>query len=162
MKAILSAITLAALTSGCATINISGELSAADIEAIKALNKAYTTGWMQDGSEAQEAALIPLFSQDATIMPGAGWDPHSSPDALRAFWFPEGAPPTIVSEFSHGSDEIDGFGNHATVRGRYTLKFSYDGKSYSQVGNYMMSMEKQDDGRWLIDNFIWNDKRVED
>ena len=162
MKAILTIFTLVTLIPGCATNGAAGALSAADIEDIKAVNKAYTTGWIGDDPATQEAALMPLFSRDATIMPGAGWNPHQGLDAIREFWFPDAASPTIVTEFEPGSDEIDGYGRFATVRGRYHLKFGFEGQNYHQAGNYMMSMEKQDDGRWLIDNFIWNDKRVEE
>ncbi len=161
MRMILAVASLTPFLLACTTITDS-TLTSDDSEAMRSLSKAYTNGWQQSGTEQQAAAVLPLFTDQATIMPGAGGQPHTGLDNLRVFWFPENGIPTNVKMFEQEIDDIDGNGKFGLVSGRYELEFEYAGDHYHQVGNFMMSMNKQSDGEWLIDSFIWNDRRVQE
>ena len=73
-----------------------GGLTAGDREALHSLDRAYVKAWREDGTEAQAEALLKLFAPDAIVYPGRGRGPLSGVEELRAFWFPEGAPPTRI------------------------------------------------------------------
>ncbi|MEO0983683.1 MAG: hypothetical protein AAFX03_13640 [Pseudomonadota bacterium] len=154
-------VAAAAALSACATAAPAG-LSESDMQALSALNKAYTDGWLLEGVEAQQAAVMPLFTKDATIMPGRGTPPRTGEADIIAFWFPDGVPATSVSHFDHGAGDISGDGDTAAISGWYTLDFEFLGDAYAQEGNYMMVAERQTDGAWLIDRIIWNDRDVEE
>lgn len=129
--------------------------------ALRALDAAYVDGWKQPDATAQEEAVMALFSEDAVIMPGAGLEPREGLNALRRFWFPTGAPPTIVTRFEHDITGVDAGGALGVLRGRYRLHFNYDGASYARIGNYQFAARRQQDGAWLISQMIWNDRTVE-
>lgn len=127
---------------------------------LRALDNAYVAGWKLQGSDAQEAAIMPLLTADAVIMPGMGTDPSRGADAIRQFWFPEGAPPTNTFVFEHTPSDITIDGDLGVINGRYVLKFDYDGASYNQEGNYLTVAERQANGNWLASKLIWNDRRT--
>lgn len=126
--------------------------------ALRALDAAYVDGWRQSGTAAQESAVMALFTEDAVIMPGAGLDPREGEAALRRFWFPPDAPPTVVGRFDHDITGVDAEGALGVVRGRYRLLFEYDGADYAREGNYQFAARRQPGGEWLITQMIWNDR----
>ncbi|MEL7490668.1 MAG: nuclear transport factor 2 family protein [Pseudomonadota bacterium] len=156
---ILAAIVAITLLAGCGRVQ---GLTEDDIDAITAIDTAYTEGWLKPDLGDQESAVMALFSDDATIAPGGGHPPLTGHKAIRGFWFPDDGPPTNTTLFEHEAESIDGKDGFAVLRGRYRLKFDYDGASYHQTGNYMMSLEQQNDKNWLITNLIWNDRRVDE
>lgn len=133
-----------------------------DEAALRTLDQSYAEGWKQKGAQAQSEALMAIFANDAVIRPGAGWDPREGKDALREFWFPEGAPETVVKEYKRSPQRVYVGESYGVLSGRYELRFDYDGGNYHQVGNYQTVAEKQSDGKWLIKDMIWNDHRVEE
>ena len=68
----------------------------------------------------------------------------------------------MIPEYTMQIAEVNGEGLLAYSRGtfRLTFEFETDGamQSISNTGNYLMIFEKQDNGTWLIDRFIWNDR----
>ncbi len=127
---------------------------------LRALDSAYVEGWKLQGSDAQEAAIMPLLTADAVIMPGMGTDPSRGTDAIRQFWFPQDAPPTNTFEFQHTPSDVMIDGNLGVINGRYVLKFEYDGATYHQEGNYLTVAQRQANGEWLASKLIWNDRRM--
>lgn len=116
--------------------------------------------WKEQGTARQEAALLPLFAEDAVIMPGGGTEPKRGSSELREFWFPEGAPPTNVRSFEHvvhGVNIQDGLG---VVHGRSRLEFEYDGREVVQEGNYLIVARQRRDAGWEITRMIWNNRAL--
>ena len=150
----LTIISFMFVASACADNNDDGEAQ------LRALDSAYVAGWKLQGSKAQEAAIMPLLTEDALIMPGMGTDPSRGTDAIRQFWFPEGAPPTNTFEFQHTPSDITIDGDLGIINGRYILKFDYDGTTYHQEGNYLTVAERQANDDWLASKLIWNDRRI--
>lgn len=128
--------------------------------ALRSLDQAYVEAWKRDGTLAQKEALLPLFTGNAVIMPGGGAEPRQGLQALENFWFPEGAPPTNVRTFEHEIQGLEVSGDLGVVHGRFRLDFEYDGKEFSQVGNFLISASRQDAGEWRIQQMIWNNRTL--
>lgn len=94
------------------------------------------------------------------ILPGGGTDPKEGLSEIRAFWFPEGAPPTNVRSFEHvvhGVDVQDGLG---VVHGRSRLDFEYGGQETVQEGNFLIVARRAETGEWKITRMIWNNRTL--
>ena len=103
----------------------------ADKAALRALSQAYAQNWQRQ----DEGALMDLFMPDVTVVPHHGADAIEGRDALRALWFPEDAPPTIVPEYALTLREIIVAGDMGVVRGRFRLVFEYAGTRTTIRGN---------------------------
>ena len=123
--------------------------------AIRHLDEAYIAAWLQTDAAAQEKAVLALFANDATIMPGDGSPPRQGRDEIRLFWFPQGAPATEVTAFTHDIAGVDADGAVGAVHGSYALSFRYEGAEYSQSGAYLMVVQNSGDD-WKISRMIWN------
>ena len=129
-----------------------GELSAADVEAVKDASQTYATAWLANdpelvmGTLAEEPVLIP---SGLAVIEGA--------EAAREFWFPDDAPPSTINEFNMVQAEVGGSGNTAFVRGTFSLSFEYDGSTYSNQGNFISLLKKGPTGTWRISHHMWND-----
>lgn len=143
---------IAAAAPGCAR-----QAAAPEATSLRALDAAYVEAWLEDDVQRQESAVLDLFARDAVIMPGGGAAPSSGIDSLRNFWFPDGAPPTSVTHFSHDIDEVELSGDLGVISGRYALSFLYDGRSVAQAGNYLIVAKNGPRG-WKIKRMIWNDQ----
>jgi len=135
--------------------------SEGDEQALRTLDEAYVEAWKEKGTPAQASAVLGLFTDAATIMPGGGADPRMGKEALKEFWFPEATPPTNVSRFDHVITGIDIENDLGVVYGRYELHFEFDGENYARVGNYQSVSRKQPDQNWRFTKMIWNDKAIE-
>lgn len=148
----LTALALA----GCASASGGASLGA-DEAALRALDAAYVAAWSQDDPAAQEADVLALFAADGAILPGGGFPQAAGHDALSAFWFPEGAPPTVITRFTHDVIDVDVLGDAGVLRGRFELRFAYDGADYAQEGNYLLVAERGEAGAWRIAHLAWSD-----
>lgn len=153
---IATAIALSLASVACTSV------SADDTAALATLDQAYVDGWKQDGAALQASAIMPLLTDDAVIMPGRGTEPRRGTSAIRDFWFPEGAPPTIILDFERTPLAITIDNDLGVISGRYRMRFAYDNSTYSQEGNYMTVAERQADGKWRASQMTWNDRRVEE
>lgn len=135
--------------------------ASADEAAIRALDAAYVDAWLIEDAAKQESAVLELFEHNASIMPGGGSPPEVGIDNLRSFWFPDEAPPTLVTHFIHDIDEIELSGDLGVVSGRYTLSFSYQDQNFAQAGNYLI-VARLRPGGWRIVRMIWNDQPLTD
>jgi len=142
----------AALLASCAK-----EPAPADESSLRALDSAYVEAWLTPDAADQEKAVLALFDRDAEILPGGGAPPEDGIANVRKFWFPEGAPPTIVTHFTHEIGDIELSGDIGVVSGRYTLSFTYENQSIAQAGNYLF-VAKNSPGGWRIKRMIWNDQ----
>ncbi len=133
-----------------------------DEAALRALDAAYADAWKREGTAAQSEAVLALFHDDAVIMPGLGTDPSYGIDAIRAFWFPEGAPPTVTTVFTHTPDGVVVDGDLGVISGRYVLRFTYGDFVGAQEGNYVSVARRGDDGTWRFARMTWNDRAIKD
>jgi len=138
-----------------------GQPSSDHDAALRALDAAYVDGWKKQSAEAQEKAVMALFTNDAVIMPGGGAEPGNGIRAVRSFWFPEDSPMTNVNRFDHDITNISADGALGVVSGRYRLEFEYGGESYAREGNYLFVAENQARG-WRISQMIWNDSALDE
>ena len=77
--------------------------------------------------------------------------------AIREFWFPPDAPPTVVTELTLDQREFGGEGDVGWVRGAFTLGFESDGASYTNHGTYLALFRRLPDGSWRMSHRMWND-----
>ncbi len=150
----LTALLFAAL-SACSSVN---GLSPAELEAVKAAQQAYVDAWLANDADAVMATL----TDDAIMIPHHGVDPIVGTEAIRQFWFPPDAPPTVVTHLTNSITGLEGVSGQAIVWGRSDLAFEYDGVTYSNAGNYLSVLRKGADGSWRIARRIWNDPVTED
>ncbi|SHG52995.1 YybH family protein [Flagellimonas flava] len=136
-----------------APLIIDQSLTETDIVAIKAARKNYTNAWLAGDSTQIMAALTP----DVVLIPHHGDMPIEGPAAIKEFWWPADALPSKVTQFTSTTDEVDGQGNIAYVRGRFTLVFTYGEQTFSNTGNYLNVLKKNENSEWKLARLIWND-----
>jgi hypothetical protein len=135
------------------------EPPSADEASLRALDAAYVEAWLTEDVAAQEKEVLALFDRNAVIMPGGGLAPEVGIVNLKNFWFPDGAPPTIVTQFTHAIEDVDLSQDLGIIAGRYTLNFTYENQSVAQAGNYLFVARNTSNG-WRITRMIWNDQQL--
>jgi len=149
MQSIVTTIVFTALATGQAALADEAE----DTAALRALDQAYATEWLEGDADG----VMALFTEDATLVPHHGDAPIKGHEAIRNFWFNPGYAPTIVPEWTRESAEIFISGDVGVVRGRARLVWEYEGtRTTIPEGNYVMIAVRQDDG-WHIRMLTWND-----
>ena len=132
--------------------------SEADRAALKSLDQSYAQAWLGLNAESD---VMKLFADDAVIIPHHGDQPQKGKNEIRDFFWPKDYGPTQILEFVREPAEADGFGDLGYVRGRFSLKFSFelDGeiKTFSNEGNYLLVAERLPGQQWQIARLIWND-----
>ena len=124
-----------------------------DWAALRALDQAYATKWMEGDADG----VMALFTDDATLVPHHGDAPIKGHDAIRDFWFNPEYPPTIVPEWQREPAEIFVSGDVGVVRGRARLVWEYDGmRTTIPEGNYVLIAVRREHG-WRIRMLTWND-----
>ncbi len=125
-------------------------LSDADVSAIREVDKGYVTGVISRDWEAITALLTP----DAVMMP-----PNEPAVAGRAANLTRFRTFSFDSvEYAHTPVDIQGDGFLAYLRGSYSLRMTFGGKSepFVDKGKYLWVLAKQGSGQWLIDRIMWN------
>jgi ketosteroid isomerase-like protein len=131
-------------------------LSSSELETIKAADHAYATAWLTNDSEQVMATL----TEDAVLLP-SGIPVIEGAEEIRRFWWPGGAPPTNVTEFTLVQREVGGRGDIGFVRGSFSLAFEYDGTAYSGRGEYLSLLKRGSDATWRISHRMWSDRPPE-
>lgn len=124
-----------------------------DIAAVRAAAAAYEAAWLSNDPER----VMETLTDDAVIVP-SGLPALAGKDAIRGFWWPAGAAPTVVTEFTAAQDEVGGHGDVAFVRGTFTLRFTYDAADYANGGTYLTLLRRQPTGAWRISHRTWSDR----
>jgi uncharacterized protein (TIGR02246 family) len=131
--------------------------SAGDVRSLRAVNEAYRAAWVAGDS----AAVLRLFAPDAVLLPHHGDPPVVGLPAIRAFWWPPGAPPTVVTSMDITTEGADVNGEQGVLWGHFALAFSFqmDGRQRSlrNAGTYLMALRRQADGEWRITHRMWDD-----
>lgn len=133
-------------------------LDAAAKAALRKLDQDYAAAWKLEGTEAQREALLDLFIEKATIIPGGGGEPLTGRDALAGFWFPPDSPPTVVSRFERSTASVEGTSCLAAITGRSSAAWIVDGEETAYDGNYVILAEKRPSGAWKIRKMTWNSR----
>lgn len=149
---VLGAIAFLALMA-CAPRHASIADEAGDRAALIALDQAYAENWARNDADA----VMALFAEDAVIIPHDGDAPHVGAAAIRAFWFPEGAPPVSVTRFEHRVSDASVSSGRGVAWGRFSLAFEYEAQRYAYDGNFLLAGRKDRDGAWKITHLTWND-----
>lgn len=149
---LLLLLTLVAV--GCSSPDLS--LTTQDIEAVRALEEAYRTGWLANDSSAVMATLEP----DAVLMP-AGIQPLVGAAAIRTYWWPDDGSETTIESYDIVIEEIDGSGSFAYLRGRGSLAFTYRDATgaVSQLTSQAVHLSvarRGSDGEWRISRRAWS------
>ncbi|HKJ17270.1 MAG TPA: nuclear transport factor 2 family protein [Xanthomonadales bacterium] len=148
MKSIALSLFLFAATSG---IVFAGEQE--DLDALRALDQAYATEWL----EGDPAGVMALFTADATLVPHHGDAPIKGKEAITKFWFDPAYPPTVVPEWSREAGEVFVMGDMGVVRGRSRLVWEYDGtRTTIPEANYVIIAVRLNE-EWRIRMLTWND-----
>lgn len=133
-------------------------LTAGDREALRSLDQNIAKAWLEQGSEAQSRALLSLFAPDAVVYPCTGGAPLSGTEALRAFWFPEGDPPTRVEYFERRATDIEGSRALGAITGRSERAFTHRGARTVREDHYIIHARPDADGYWKIERMMWSDQ----
>lgn len=144
--------------SGCVHNETTVSLTEQEINAIRAVNEAYASGWNADDSEE---AVLTLFTDDAVLLPHHGDPQVEGKKALRKHFWPAGLAGFKVNSYDFEIMEITGSADLAYSRGRYSISFSFEDEegtlqTFNNAGNYLMIFRKSGD-RWKISRYIWND-----
>ena len=96
-------------------------------------------------------AWLATFVEDMILMPGDA-PMVSGKEAAKAYLQEF---PTIVA-FTSAAEQIDGRGDYAAIRGRYSMTVEIDGEQVEDVGKWIVTGRKGEDGKWRGVWDIWN------
>ncbi len=125
-------------------------LSAGDILALKAVDKAYESAVMTRDWDGLAALLTP----DAVLMPPnepAVVGRVANLARFRTFNF------TSI-DYHHTLDYVGGQGGIGYLQGTHSLKMTLPNMPtpFADRGKYFLVLRKQSNGSWLIERVIWN------
>lgn len=130
------------------------QLSNADREAVIRVTREYRDAWLANDAERVLATLDP----EAVLLPSS-MNPIEGAAAIRTFWFGPG-PPTTVTAMEQEVSRVTGAGDVAVVRGQGSLTFRIgDNAPVTQHSWFLNVLRRQRDGRWLIVERAWSDRR---
>ena len=141
---------------GCSRGGPSGQLSTADLAAIRSASLAYPEAWLSNDPEKVRATL----AEDAVLMPSGGMQPVEGMPAIDDFFWPTDGPPMEVTEYVMEPAEVAGTTSLAFVRGSMTLTFEMESEgalqTFTTAGTYLMILRPVIDGSWRISRYTWN------
>ena len=151
------------LFAGCMTISVNAQsgLSSKDIEAIKAQQVAYRQAWLRN----DEAAVLSIFTDDATLYP-AGGSPVRGKAELRKFWFAPSDTVTTINKFDDEIEDITGDRNFAAMTGTNTIHWTSEKKDKTETKRYIsrstfIALLRRQGNEWKITKQIWHAKTEE-
>jgi uncharacterized protein (TIGR02246 family) len=119
-------------------------LSPADVAAIRSTLDQYVAAWLAGDSNAVMRQLTP----DSVLIPGDKL-PYAGADAIRAYWWPAGAPPFVLHRFTTTIRQIEGSADWAIVRGTQILEWTNADQRWRTRGNYITVLRRTRQG-WRI------------
>jgi ketosteroid isomerase-like protein len=131
-------------------------LSPDDQSAIRANLRAYRDAWLKGDADAVMATL----GENAVLLP-SGLPPVRGEEAIRAFWWPAGSPPTKVLAMELEIAETAGESAVAYAWGRGSLTFSYQQEGRDKIlsvrSTFMNVLRKEGPGSWKTVCRMWSD-----
>jgi uncharacterized protein (TIGR02246 family) len=132
-------------------------LPPADVDCLRSLVQAYGAAWLEGEAET----VLRLFSEDAVLLPHHGVEPVVGKAAMRAFWWPPGAPPTTVTRFELTPDDIGGDGDLGYIRGRFELAYEIVNngalQAVTNAGTFIVLARRSGDAEWSMTHHMWDD-----
>ena len=152
MRSLLVAVTL--VMSACGSTQVS--FTAADEQAVRALEEAYRTGWLAN----DPAAVMSTLDPEAVLMP-AGLRPLIGHASIQDYWWPDDGSATTIHAYEIVVDELEGSGDLAYLRGRGSLDFTYQDPAgvVSRLASEAvhLSVARRDEtGKWIIVRRSWS------
>ena len=163
MKAIIFLCSLFWMTTFVfsAAIQAQTNLSAKDIEAIKAVQENYRTAWLK----TDEKAVLSLFTDDASLYPN-GNKPVKGKAEITKFWFAPSDTVTTINSFEIKIEDIAGERNFAILTGSNELGWTSEKRDKTEIKRYVskgyfISVYARRGGEWKILSQFWNAKTEE-
>ena len=130
--------------------------TAADEQAVRALEDAYRAGWLAN----DPPTVLATLATDAVLMP-AGLQPLVGISAIEGYWWPDDGSQTTIHSYEIVIDEVEGSGDLAFLRGRGSLEFTYQDPagvtSRLTSESVHLSVARRDGaGRWRIVRRSWS------
>jgi uncharacterized protein (TIGR02246 family) len=152
---------LALLFVFAAAVQAQDNLSAKDIEAIKAVQETYRTAWLKN----DEKTILELFTGDAVLYPN-GNKPVRGKDEITKFWFAPSATITTINSFDIKIEDLAGNGNFAVLTGSNELGWTSERRDKSELKRfvskgYFTSVYIKRGREWKILSQFWNAKTEE-
>ena len=142
----------------CSAASPAPRFTADDERAIRGLDSAFVDAWLRDDTTGVMNTLAP----DAVLMP-AGQSILTTPNAIRAFWWPSDGSRTRILTFQRTIDELGGEANVAWMRRTDSLTFTYaKGGATNSLTSRSMSLavlRRQPDGTWRFGRVMWGARK---
>jgi ketosteroid isomerase-like protein len=138
-----------ALLSALLTFNVAGPAHA---DAVTDQMVALNARWDAAINGPDFDALIPMYSEDAELMP-PGARPVTGAVAIRGFFAARG---TSARDHHLQFMRMITFGNYAYVTSHFNALFVKDGSEQAKIsGSTVRLLERQDDGMWKIKSHMF-------
>jgi uncharacterized protein (TIGR02246 family) len=136
-------------------------LTAKDIEAIKAVEEMYRAAWLKN----DEKTILSLFTEDATLYPN-GNQPIKSKAEIRKFWFAPSDTITTINTFEVKIEDVTGDKNYATLTGTNEIRWTSEKKEMAETKRfvskgYFISVYVRREQNWKFFKQFWNGKTEE-
>ena len=115
---------------------------------VAAFSLAACSGSAADAPVPTEVRIGGLTAGDREALSGV--------EELRAFWFPEGAPPTRIEYIDHRTIDVEGSVALAAITGYSEIAFVFDGTRTAQRGHYIIHARPDAAGHWKIERMMWS------
>jgi uncharacterized protein (TIGR02246 family) len=131
--------------------------TSADATSIRGVVDAYRTAWLKGDAKG----VLNMLTADAVLLPAHGARPIVGQEAITAYWWPAGAPPTRVTKLDITVEGLAGDCAVASSYGRDDVAWTQDEKgttkAYGHPGTYLDVFRKLPDGTWRISRHMWDD-----
>lgn len=119
---------------------------------VKQLRIDFQEAWLRGDS----AAVMELMTEDVVFMPHHGDAIIYGSKDLAKYWFDPTYPPTQVVRFEADFSGAEVSSSIGYSFGRFLLSYNYEGKNYTNQGNFLTVARKESDS-WKISRLIFND-----
>lgn len=134
-------------------------LTAEDAQAIRGVQDAYRSAWL----EGDMKGVLATLTEDAILLPAHGAAPIQGREAIVRSWWPPDAPPTTVTQLDISVEGLAGDCRLAFAHGHDNVKWSVrekgETREHGHPGTYLNVFTKGSDGRWRIARHMWDDGR---
>lgn len=133
------------------------ELTTADATAIRAVVAAYSASWLANDAEG----VLRTLTDDAVLLPAKGAAPIVGKRAIERYWWPKGAPVTVVTRLDITVEGLSGDCRVASAYGHDTVAWTQDENgrvtAHGHPGTYLNVFRKEANGTWRISHHMWDD-----
>ena len=158
---IVNILFAAILSTSFVTVAQGQGISSKDVEAIRAQQAAYRQAWLRN----DEAAVLSIFSDDATLYPGGGAAVRGKAE-MKKFWFAPSDTITVINKFDDDIEEITGDRNFAAMTGTNTIHWTSEKRDKTETKRYVskstfIALLRRQGNEWKVVKQIWHAKTEE-